>query len=109
MVLYRSFSSPPAPADTRSAAGRGGSLAALRRFAFDDGAEHVDCGSAIVLSASGAVPGADLVQEEEPFWSAAQTAEFLAGGPITFSFITPSPRSQAGEQAYVCCWVTLGD
>jgi hypothetical protein len=108
MVLYRSFSPPHIPANVSGAAGRG-SLAAMRRFAFDDGAEHVDCGSAIVLSASGAMPGADLAQEEEPFWSAAQTAEFLAGGPISFSFITPSPRSQAGEQAYVCCWVTLGD
>lgn len=108
MVLYRPFSPPSSPAHASAPPGRG-SLAALRRFAFDEGAEHVDCGSAVVLSKEGCAAEVSAAADDEPLWSAAQTAEFLAGGPVTFSWITPSPRSQGAEQAYVCCWVTLGD
>lgn len=108
MVLYRPFSPPSLPADSSGATSRG-SLAALRRFAFDDGAEHVDCGSAVLFAENGAAPQECAGAEDEPYWSAAQTEAFLAGGPVTFSWITPSARSPGGEQAYVCCWVTLGD
>lgn len=108
MVLYRSVPPPDAPADSRAITPRS-SIAALRRFAFDDGVEHVDCGSAVLLSPDARGSDAASATDEEPLWSAAQTAAFLAGDPVTFSWITPSPRSQDGQQAYVCCWVTLGD
>ncbi len=108
MVFYRPFSPLGSPHDSDGLPGLK-SLAALRRFAFDDGAEHVDCGSAVMLAEKGAMPDECAGAEDEPFWSPAQTAAFLAGGPVTFSWITPSPESQGGQQAYVCCWVTLGD
>jgi hypothetical protein len=84
-------------------------LAALRRFAFDDGEERVDGGSAVVLTHEGAAQLACAGVEDENTWSAAQAAAFLAGEPVTFSWVTPSPSSREGEQAYVCCWITLGD
>jgi hypothetical protein len=85
------------------------SLAALRRFAFDDGEQYVDGGSAVVLSHQGAAQLSCFAAEDESAWSAAQAAAFLAGEPLTFSWITPSPSLHEGEQVYVCCWVTLGD
>jgi hypothetical protein len=87
------------------------SLAALRRFAFDDGEQHVDCGSAVMLGAEAAaqLDCCGDTDSDEAAWSAAQAAAFLAGEPITFSWLTPSPSQRDGEQVYVCCWVTLGD
>jgi hypothetical protein len=87
------------------------SLTALRRHAFDEGDEHVDCGSLVVRAPRSAGPSLPfpLAESEDPWFDPAQTKQFLEGGPVTFGWVTESPNPQGGDSVYVYCWVTLGD
>jgi len=83
---------------------------ALRRYAFDEGDQRVDCGSAVVLSPSAeALPpcSAPSLNGDDDGFSVAQAKAFLAGGPLTLGWVTQSPSAQGS--AYVYCWVTIGD
>lgn len=87
-------------------------LRALHRYAFDDNEQRVDCGSAVVVApdaAELACLSASAADEEEWQWTDEHTAEFLAGGPISFSWIAPSPHPHGQGQVYVCCWISVGD
>jgi hypothetical protein len=87
-------------------------LRALRRYAFDDNEQRVDCGSAVVVApdaAELACLSASAADEDEWQWTDAHTAEFLAGGPIRFSWVAPSPDPHGPGQVYVCCWISVGD
>ncbi|RYZ09891.1 MAG: hypothetical protein EOO73_03140 [Myxococcales bacterium] len=79
---------------------------ALRRHVFDEGEQRVDCGSALMVTPK----SAELPLEGDDFgFSAAQTEQFLAGGPLTLGWITQSPGARGNESVYVYCWVTIGD
>jgi hypothetical protein len=82
---------------------------ALRRYAFDDGDQRVDCGSAVVVAPEAEAPpcSAPSLGEEEYGFSLAEAQQFLAGGPLTLGWVTQSPS--ANGSVYVYCWVTIGD
>jgi hypothetical protein len=108
--------SPPSSASTRPAppapSRRAPPLRALRRYAFDDNEQRVDCGSAVVVApdaAELACLSASAADDDEWQWTDAHTAEFLAGGPIHFSWVAPSPEPHGRGQVYVCCWISVGD
>jgi hypothetical protein len=88
-----------------------GSVAALHRHAFDDGEERVDCGSAVLVAHEGtsADSSGAWLDDEDGGFSAAQAAQFLAGGPLTLGWVTPSPSRAGSDSVYVYCWVTIGD
>lgn len=70
----------------------------------------MDCGSAILVTTSPAQNGAGSSPEsEDDGLTIAQAEQFLAGGPLTLGWTTPSPNPRGTEQVYVYCWVTIGD
>jgi hypothetical protein len=82
----------------------------VRSFSFADGEQHLDGGSAIVVGSDAARPGCPIANEggsEDFSWSDDQTAAFLAGGPLTLSWVTQSPPRGGTENVYVCCWITV--
>lgn len=82
----------------------------VRSFSFDADEQRVAGGSAVVVARGGGELGCPLAgaSESEDFgWSDAQTAEFLAGGPLTLGWVTQSPEARGRENVYVCCWVTI--
>ncbi len=82
-------------------------VTALHRYAFDDGEQHIDCGSAVVVSPEPCeLAGTDA---EDYGFSLAQTKQFLAGAPLTLGWVTQSPGRGESESVYVYCWVTIGD
>lgn len=99
-----------------TAAGQLGSperpLSSMRRFSFEDGEQRVDAGSAVWVT-RGAPPAcleAGAAEDSDDFeWSAANTADFLAGGPLTLSWVTKTAEHSDNAGVYVCCWVTVGD
>lgn len=81
---------------------------ALRRYAFDEGDQRVDCGSAVLVAPPGEPEcSAPSLGGDDDAFSLAQAKQFLAGGPLTLGWVTPSPS--AGGSVYVYCWVTIGD
>jgi hypothetical protein len=88
-------------------------LKALRRYAFDDNEQRVDCGSAVVVAPDAAelacLSASAADGDDDWTWTDEQTAEFLAGGPISLSWVAPSPDPCGQGQVYVCCWISVGD
>lgn len=97
------------PRPLGSSASCPGALTAFRRHAFDDGEQHVDCGSAVVVSREPCAAEPAATDAEDFGFSRAQTEQFLAGGPLTLGWVTKSPSRSGGESVYVYCWVTIGD
>jgi hypothetical protein len=86
------------------------SLPFVHRFSFPDGQQRVDGGCAVMVQRNdGAVRIAPADDSEDFAWDAAQTAAFLAGEPLTLSWLSPVPARTGKGGPYVCCWVTLDD
>lgn len=82
----------------------------VRSFSFPDGEENINGGCAVVVGRASTVPHSPLCDSDDPeefCWSDAQTAAFLAGEPLTLSWVSPSPAAVGRERAYVCCWITI--
>jgi hypothetical protein len=82
----------------------------VRSFSFDADEQRVAGGSAVVVAPSGGEPPCPLASasDSDDFgWSDAQTAAFLAGGPLTLGWVTQSPGQRGRESVYVCCWISI--
>lgn len=112
MALF-SISPPPQTPQPQTSPPRSRPVSALRRFSFDDenGEHRVDAGSAVLVTRDAADLGGftPTPTDDDCAWSDAQTAAFLAGAPLTLSWVTQSPAKSGNERVYVCCWVTLGE
>ena len=81
----------------------------VRSFSFPDSEQRVDGGCAVVVDRGQELgcPIANQDDADEFVWSAAQTAAFLAGEPLTLGWVSQSPAQRGSERAYVYCWVTI--
>jgi hypothetical protein len=111
MAFYST--SPPRSQPTKPAPSASRPISALRRFSFEDedGELRVDAGSAVLVTREPTDLGAftPTPDSEDCPWSDAQTADFLAGAPLTLRWVTQSPAKGGSERVYVCCWVTIGE
>ena len=84
----------------------------VRSFSFVDGEQRVLGGSAVVVAQGSAEPGCGLGDEndeDDMRWSDAETAAFMAGGPLTLSWLTQSTEPHGSGRVYVCCWISIED
>lgn len=83
----------------------------VRHFCFAADEQSVAGGSAVVVARRGdeaSCAAANASDADDFVWSEQQTAEFLAGGPLTLGWITQSPEPRGGEgSVYVCCWISI--
>jgi hypothetical protein len=84
----------------------------VRSFSFVDDEQRVVGGSAVVVAQGPSDPACGLANdgdEDEVRWSDAETAAFMAGGPLTLGWITQSAEPRGSERVYVCCWISIDD
>jgi hypothetical protein len=81
----------------------------VRSFSFPDGEQRVDGGCAVIVGRGdgAACPLANPEDADDFAWSDAHTAAFMAGEPLTLSWVSRSPSHANSEGAYVCCWITI--
>lgn len=82
----------------------------VRSFSFDEGDAHIAGGSAVVVAAASAPcrnAFAAAAERDDFQWTDAQTAAFLAGGPLTLGWVTEGPAERDQSRVYVCCWITI--
>jgi hypothetical protein len=80
----------------------------MRSFSFPDGQQRVKGGCAVLVERGELdCPFNPQDDSDEFAWTAAQTAAFMAGEPLTLGWVSQSPVRADSGGAYICCWVTI--